>query len=329
MDSAGRHFAFLVGLSLAFIAYGVCGLVVYALLPLAGGGAGASPLAGILALVVLVAATLASVARGARVVRRHRAAHVRLVRWIERSAVEPPAELAAAARDAGLEGRIVLVRRAELFSFVCGAFVPRVAISTGMLERLSPAELRAALEHERYHVRNLDPLRELIGRVLAESLFYLPLAASMHRCYAIERELAADRRAAAIVGRRPLAGALLAALEGPCPEPRASVALGGSALLASRLSQLETGHPSPAAGVDGRAVLRSALGLAAVLALFVAAVYGIGGSAGLARFLAAELAPANLFAGTAVCVAPAFCLLGIGYGRLAWGARGDLAVRRG
>lgn len=321
MDDANRSFAFLVGLSLVFIAYGICGLVAYALVPLAGGDPGAASVAGLAALLLLLALVGASTALGVRAVRRHRAANALLVRRIERAAVEAPDELRQLARAAGLDGRIVLVERAELLSFVYGLLAPRVALSTGMLERLSPEELRAALEHERYHVRNLDPLRELIARVLAESLFFLPLAASLHHRYAAARELAADRRATEVCGRRPLAGALLAALEGPCPEPPGGVALGGSALLASRLSQLETGRPSREDGLDGRAVLRSAVGLATVVALFIATVYGVGGSADLGRLVAAEMAPANLLAGAAVCVAPVLGVSGLGYGRLAWGAR--------
>jgi beta-lactamase regulating signal transducer with metallopeptidase domain len=321
MDSAGRCFAFLVGTSLVFAGYGVCGLVAYALLPLAAGDRGASPVAGLLALAGLVALVGASLALGVRAVWRHRADNARLVRQVERAAIAPTAALRGAAREAGVDGRIVLVESAEPSTFVYGIFLPRVAITTGMLERLSPPELRAALEHERYHVRNLDPLRELIGRTLAEALFFLPLASSLHRCYASERELAADRRAVAICGRRPLAGALLAALDGPGPVSRTSVGLGGSALLASRLSQLETGRPSTVEGVGARPVLRSALGLAAVVAVFLAAVYGVGGNAALARLIASELAPANLLSGTAVCVAPVICLVGLGYGRLAWRAR--------
>jgi len=325
MDSASRNFAFLVGLSLGFVAYGVCGLVAYALVPLAaGGGPGASPVVGAAALGLLVALLAASLALAARAVWRHRCANARLARRVEHAVVAPPAELSALAREAGLAGRVVLVDRPEPVSFVYGLFAPRVVISTGMLGRLGPAELRAALEHERYHVRNLDPLRELVCRVLAEALFFLPVAAQLHRHYATERELAADRRAAGVCGRRPLAGALLAALESPGPEPRASVPLGGSALLASRLAQLETGRPSPPKGVDGRTFRRSALGLSAVVALFLAAVYGVGGSPALARLLAAELAPANLLAGTALCVAPLVSLAGLTWGRLTWSARRSL-----
>jgi hypothetical protein len=325
MDSAGRCFAFLLGPSLVFVGYGVCGIVAFALVPLAAGDPGASPVLGLPALAALVALTGASVALGARAAWRHRADNARLVGRVRCAAVAPSAELRMTARDAGLAGRVVVVEGAEPFSFVYGIFRPRVAISTAMLARLSPAELRAALEHERYHVRNLDPLRELTGRMLAEALFFLPLASSLHRLYANERELAADRRASALCGRRPLAGALLVALESPEPEPRTGVALGGSALLASRLAQLETGRPATVAGIGARVVLRTALGLGAVGALFLAAVYGLGGDAAVARLVASELAPANLFAGAAICVAPLICLAGVAYGRLAWSARRTLA----
>ncbi|HVX33325.1 MAG TPA: M56 family metallopeptidase [Solirubrobacterales bacterium] len=321
MDSADRCFAFLVGTSLVFLGYGACGIVAFALAPLVAGDSGSSPVLGTVALGLLVGLAGASAAFAARAAWRHRADNARLAREVERAAVAPGAELREAAREAGLEGRVVAVASPRLFSFVFGLFRPRVAIATGMLERLSPAELRAALEHERYHVRNLDPLRELVGRMLAAALFFAPLAASLHARYATERELAADRRAAAICGRRPLAGALLAALEGAAPAPRTSVGLAGSALLASRLAQLETGRPAPGAALGARALRRSALGLAAVVALFLAAVYGVGGDAAVARLVASELAPANLLAGTAVCAAPVICLVGVAYGRLASDAR--------
>jgi Peptidase family M48 len=42
---------------------------------------------------------------------------------------------------------------------------PRVVVSQGLLERLSDAELRAVLEHEGYHVANLDPLKLVVLRV--------------------------------------------------------------------------------------------------------------------------------------------------------------------
>jgi Zn-dependent protease with chaperone function len=63
---------------------------------------------------------------------------------------------------------------ADSFSFVYGVMTPRVAVSRGLLERATGDELRAVLEHERYHVRNIDPLKAAIVRVLSEALFHSP-----------------------------------------------------------------------------------------------------------------------------------------------------------
>jgi hypothetical protein len=40
-------------------------------------------------------------------------------------------------------------------------------VSRGLKERASPGEPHAVLEHERYHVYNLDPLKVLLARGLA------------------------------------------------------------------------------------------------------------------------------------------------------------------
>lgn len=51
-------------------------------------------------------------------------------------------------------------------SFAYGAFTPRVAVSRGLYEAASQQELDAVLAHERYHIRNLDPLKVLLARAL-------------------------------------------------------------------------------------------------------------------------------------------------------------------
>ena len=51
---------------------------------------------------------------------------------------------------------------------------PRVAVSRGLVEATSADELRAVIEHERYHVRNLDPLKIVLTRSLSAALFLLP-----------------------------------------------------------------------------------------------------------------------------------------------------------
>ncbi len=71
------------------------------------------------------------------------------------------------------------------------------------------------LEHERYHVCNLDPLKAVLVQALSAALFFLPALDALRGRYVAGREFAADRRAVAACGRRPLAGALLKVVRGP------------------------------------------------------------------------------------------------------------------
>ena len=201
----------------------------------------------------------------------------------------PTPELRAAADGDGLDGRVAVVDSGEPFSFVYGVLVPRVAISRGFLESLTAEELRAALEHERYHVRNLDPLRALIGKVLTEAFFLLPSLEVLRARYQPARELAADRRAEQACGGRPLLGALLKALEGPEAEPVVSASLAEPGLLDARISRLETGRMPALAVASSSSLAWSALGASAFLFVFVSAMIGLGGTSALARAAAYEL----------------------------------------
>src|SRR5207245_144559 len=132
----------------------------------------------------------------------------RLARRVRALALPLPEAVAASARGVGLAGRVVLVDSPQQFSFAYGALTPRVAVSRGLVELASGEELAAVLVHERYHVRNLDPLKVLVARALPATFFYLPAFGGLRERYVAGRELAADRRAVAHYGRKPLAGAL-------------------------------------------------------------------------------------------------------------------------
>jgi beta-lactamase regulating signal transducer with metallopeptidase domain len=208
------------------------------------------------------------------------------------------------------------------FSFAYGAFSPKVAISRGLVEAASTSELEAVLEHERYHVRNLDPLKVLIARALPAALFYLPALRDLRGRYVAGRELAADRRAMAACGRTPLAGALVKVLRGPgWPELGAAAAIGGPELLDVRVEQLETGTEPRIQRVSKRALLLSALG-AAVLTASV--LFSLAASGGLAAVLAATMpgmdtGAVGVFAMSA-CALPWLLLGWLGYRWLAWRA---------
>lgn len=95
-------------------------------------------------------------------------------------------------------------------AFCAGHLRPRVHVSTGALERLSPPQLRAVIAHERHHAVRRDPLRLLVARVLAEALFFLPAVRDLAGRYGALAEVAADEAAARETDAPTLASALLA-----------------------------------------------------------------------------------------------------------------------
>lgn len=316
MDRASRNFLALASIALTLVGYGFCGVIAYGFLPLLQGRTGEGFI-GLLAVICLGALLTLPAVLAARALRREAAATRGLSRRIEAAALAPPPGLRLAALEAGLATRITLVDSQESCSFVYGALMPRVAISSGFLARLSAEELRAALEHERYHVQRLDPLRSTLASAAVEALFFLPALRILYKRYETARELAADRRAASVCGARPLAGALLKAIDGAVATERpATVPLAGPQLIDLRLAQLETGREPKLIGFGLLGLGGSALGALASLALFIAAPLATGGSADVGGALARELAPGVLLEGAALCLVPIAVAMGWTYWRL-------------
>src|ERR1700709_295222 len=311
MDSPTRSFLVLVGVSATLAAYAACGSIAYVLIPLLGLSPGALARLGLACLLpaIAFAALLAtSVGLAARTLGRQLSASPppasrRLAHRVRALALPRPPELLAAAKASGLEGRVTLVDSDERVSFAYGFLVPRVAIGRGFLESLTAEEWGAALEHERYHVRHLDPLRALLAKTLAEAFFFLPALEDLRRGYVAGRELEADRRAERVWGRRALLGALLKALGEQSRGSPAAVSLADPEVMEARISRLETGQ-APALGLIGvPSMLVSALGVGSCLLLFVAAVAGLGGRSALANLAIAELGSGGVPLSLA-CVAP-------------------------
>lgn len=145
--------------------------------------------------VVLLAASLRALGTMVRLVRRERALRRRL-RGVQATL---------------LAGRSVLVvPERRLVACCVGWWSPRVVVSTGALEALSGAQVRAVVAHEDAHARRRDPLRLLAASVTTEALSFLPGARLLGRRYGELLEVAADERAVGEVGRAPLAAALVA-----------------------------------------------------------------------------------------------------------------------
>lgn len=320
LDTGTRSFVTMLGVGLLagmLLLCGAIGCVLVALLvsrlgedgvgALTAGGGELWPAVAFIALVGTgVAAALRSMLEQVRASRR-------LADRVAELSIASPDDLAAAARRAGLGGRVTLVDSDERFSFAYGPLTPRVALSSGLLEAASPRELEAVLQHERYHVRNLDPLKVLLTRTLPAMFFYLPLFRALQARYVAGRELAADRRAAATCGRKPLAGALLKVVRGPAwPELHAAAAIGGPELLDARVAQLETGTEPRVATIGRGAVVGTAAGAIALTGLFVASVVAFGGPSGVASVNGAGFAPIDL-AGAFVCAAPWAAAIWLGY----------------
>jgi Zn-dependent protease with chaperone function len=311
LDSANRSFVAFMGIALVVGANVLCGAIGGVLVPLAlarvaRGGLAALFSDGASLLAPLLFVILAAIGLGlaGRSLARQLLASRRLGRRLRGPGRELPGPLAATAAQAGLSGRVVLVDARESFSFVYGVLVPRVAVSRGLLEGVSDRELRAVLEHERYHVRNLDPLKVVLVRALSAALFFLPALDSLRAHYVAARELAADRHAVAVCGRRPLAEALLKVVRGPeWSELDVATPVGGPELLDVRVAQLETGHEPRRQAFDAIRIALSLAGTAVILATFLASVSSFGGSAAVRHATGAGLATVALL-GSLACTAP-------------------------
>jgi Zn-dependent protease with chaperone function len=311
LDHANRNFLAFVGVALLFGATVLCGAIGGVLVPLSlarmshGGLLGLwNDRASLLAPFVLFALIAVGLGLGGRALMRQAIASRELSRRVRALASTGSEALTRAARQTGLAGRVVLVDADDSFSFVYGVMTPRVAVSRGLLERATDDELRAVLEHERYHVRNIDPLKSALVRVLSEALFLVPALNPLRARYVASRELAADRRAIALCGRRPLAGALLKVVRGPdWSEQASAAAISSPELLDVRLNQLETGSEPKPEALGAKNVVLSLGGATLFGAIFLVSVSGLGGAAAVYHATGTGLMSATGL-DTLTCTAP-------------------------
>jgi hypothetical protein len=207
---------------------------------------GVADTASVVAAVVLVLATF-GVTLGLASLFRQLLATLSLIRMLLSRRVTLSRRLGDIAASLDLAGRVDVVRDVRPFSFCYWFRRPRICLSTGLIKRLDDAELRAVLLHERYHLRQRDPLRLVIARYFAAGLYVVPVVEELVEYYTVQKEVAADQAAVrAMGGVRELASALFKVL----PQTD-EVALGLLVPVASlsateaRIEQLVGGHAIP------------------------------------------------------------------------------------
>jgi Zn-dependent protease with chaperone function len=319
LDRANRSFLAIALVSLLLGAMLLCGALGEILVPLALARIGrGQPLQfgmSLVPVVLFASLVVVGLARATRSVVSQAMSSRRLSRRIGDAAIALPDQLRAAAEDAGLASRVVMVDSDEPFSFAYGLLTPRVAVSTTLWRTFSGGELHAVLTHEQYHVRNLDPLKVMLVRTFSAGLFFLPALGLLRSRYDADRELAADRRAVAASGRRELAGALLRVVRGPdWRELDVVTSVGGGELLSVRVAQLENRNEPRTKILGAREIILSFFGAAVLAMTFMGSISTFGGLAAVQRVKAGGLVGAMLY-GSPVCALPialaAACLFGI------------------
>lgn len=271
-DTGNRAFWTLVGASAALRAvlfYGICCISMVVLPAVRDGGVATfwTSRPELLPTMLLVLLTGIGTLREAWSLGRSLWHTSRFARTARLHRIAVPAELAALSDRLGIGGRVRVIAGSRPFALTYGLRRPRILVSTGLLDALNGDELSAVLVHERAHLRNRDPLKNLLARMIPARHFYLPGLARLTRRYMVGRELAADRSAIARHGIAALAGSLLKVSEGPAwTRSIPMAAMAGDALLAARIAQLETGGEPPLP----RAGRLSIAGTALALTIFMA-----------------------------------------------------------
>jgi beta-lactamase regulating signal transducer with metallopeptidase domain len=266
--TADRAFGVLVLLALGSSALLIA--LLAALLPrgfaLATGGT--ADMASVVAVLVLILATF-GVSLGLTSLFRQLLATLSLIRTLLSRRVTVSRRVGAIAASAQLAGRIDVVRDVRPFSFCYWFRRPRICLSTGLIKRLDDAELRAVLLHERYHLRQRDPLRLVIARYFAAGLYVVPVVEELVEYYTVQKEVAADQAAVrAMGGVRELASALFKVLpDADDVDLGLLVPVGSLSVTEARIDQLIDGRAVPLALSRASVMLSGgALAAAAVLA---------------------------------------------------------------
>jgi len=240
---ADRAFAILLGV--AFASSGILLALLLTLVPRVEQliGRGAADTADVVAALVLILA-ICGISLGLATLFRQLVATAMLIRRLVARKVAMPRSVTVAASGLELDGKIDVVADGRPFSFCYWFLRPRICLSTALVQRLETDELRAVLLHERYHLRQRDPLRLVVARYFAAGLYVVPVVDELVGFYTLQKEIAADQAA---VRACDGVGALASALDKLLPDAD-DVSLGllvpvsSLSVTEARIDQLVAGH---------------------------------------------------------------------------------------
>jgi Zn-dependent protease with chaperone function len=208
VNRADRVFTIMLGLALASSAILLALLLTLAPRVEQLAARGAEDTADVVAALVLLLA-VCGISLGLVVLFRQLVATAMLIRRLVAEKIALPSTVLVAADGLDLDGRIDVVTDERPFSFCYWFLRPRICLSTALVERLDPDELRAVLYHERYHLRQRDPLRQIVARYFAAGLYVVPVVDELLSFHTLQKEIEADQEAVRASGDvRSLASAL-------------------------------------------------------------------------------------------------------------------------
>ncbi len=163
-------------------------------------------------------------------------------------------------------------------SFTAGLLRPVIVVSTALIDRLEPEQVRAIVGHERAHARRRDNLVKLLADGCATLLLLVPTAwYARRRLHKAVEQAADDEAMQAGVAPETLVRALRAIERTANGAPRvpslAALLIPEPAQPAERRARLEQQAATGRASVSGRAhaLVAAAVGIALILVLLLAA----------------------------------------------------------
>lgn len=159
-------------------------------------------------------------------------------RSLKRMVVSPG--LGRLLRESGLPpDRVFLFPSALSFACTAGLFLPKIFISTHLVDSLSDEEVKAVLRHEQSHLRRRDPLRGVLIGFFGHFFFFIPMATRLLQSLRRDSELIADDHALSL-SHSPavLASALVKVRRDNLARAHVATGFTGGDILGERLSRI-------------------------------------------------------------------------------------------